>query len=192
MQFQGDFELNHFDLLEIHELDIDLQECTDDIIFTSYKAAEIGLGLLGDKAFGKSFFCVGQKTEELLLMLELDVISSKPYSKDLAEHIIQSYPSRAYSYLCNENRLDTLPELLQDSKIDCKEFITYRSSISDLGNRELQGHKVYMWYSPVGVNALSHQAKDENVLHVAVGETTAKALIKKNIKSDKILFPKIP
>ncbi len=186
------FDVTHLDIIETKKSQVDLDKCSENIIFTSFKAAQIGLRLLAEDTICKNYYCVGGKTESLLQMLGLNIVKCTPYSKDLARYILRHHSKEKFSYLCNENRLDDLPEMLEEGNVNVEEFITYQSSITDTTQVNVAGHAVYMWYSPMGVEALASQVADEKGWHIAIGATTADKLIKENIKSDKILFPKVP
>jgi uroporphyrinogen-III synthase len=125
-------------------------------------------------------------------MLELDTRSCESYSKDLANHIIDGYSSESFSYLCNENRMDELPSMLKTANVDCKEYITYQSNVIDFSDIDVYDNDIYMWFSPMGVKALANKILKEGVFHYAIGETTAKELMKENINSEQIFYPTIP
>lgn len=190
--FDENFEVNHFDIIETDNLEIDLSTCSRNVIFTSFKGAQIGLSKLGENTVDKQYFCVGSKTESLLNMLGLNVVKTAPYSKDLAKFIIENYKQDAFAYLCNENRLDDLPEILLNANVELKEYKTYCSYIVDLSMLDGNADDVYLWFSPMGVKAMASQVAKGNKWHVAIGATTAAELENENIKSDKILYPTIP
>lgn len=192
VQLRNDYALNHFDLLATQKTNVEASQISAHIIFTSFKAAQIGLEVLGATAANKFFYCVGLKTNELLTELGLKVVLNTSYSKDLASEIAANYANNTFSYLCNENRLDQLPDLLSQAGVNCNEYITYHSQVIDLTEEDVVGKDIYMWYSPMGVKALASRVTKEDVLHFAIGETTAKALIKENIKSEQIFYPTVP
>ena len=124
--------------------------------------------------------------------MKYTVVRNESYSKDLAKYLVDNFPNESFSYLCNDNRLDILPEMLKDANVECKEFITYQSKIADFSNLSIKENDIYLWFSPMGVKSMVSSVSRDGVSHFAIGETTAKELIKENIKSEQISFPTIP
>lgn len=191
-QLQQNFDVVHFDLLEIIEIPVTISQCSDNIIFTSFKAAKIGIALLGEESREKNFFCVGNKTKELLEQLGLKVVRNEAYSKDLANVIVSQFPTEVFSYLCNENRLDELPDILNKNGVNVKQVITYTSRAVDVSDDDLLDAKICMWFSPMGVKSIARKVSKSAVAHYAIGETTAKELKEESIKGDKIYYPATP
>lgn len=182
-------ELTQFELLPYFPVEPVKTEFYKNIIFTSYKATKRGLQILGEAAKDHHFFCVGKKSEMYLRDRDLEVYGFANYSMDLAQLIVENLSASAFSYLCSEDRLDTLPDLLKANAVTIDEVHTYRTSVCDQmpeGN-----YDIYLWYSPKGVQSFSQQIMPD-AIHICIGQTTAQAVQLKYPASQHIFFPESP
>ncbi|CAG5083171.1 uroporphyrinogen-III synthase [Parvicella tangerina] len=181
-------EVVDYDVLEVQPLVPNKKEFYKNIIFTSFKATLRGLELLGDQAKKYHYFCVGKKSEQHLKAAGLEVYGFANYSKDLAELLIENLRNSSFSYLCSEDRLSTLPDLLSKSNVIFEEVYTYKTEVS---KKKPEGRfDIYLWFSPKGVKCMK-DIVDAEALHICIGETTAKAA-KDAFKEENVYYPETP
>ncbi len=181
-------EVVDFDVLVVEPLALEEPKLFKNIIFTSYKATLRGLELLGETASNYHYFCVGKKSEEHLKELGLEVFGFANYSKDLAELLVENLKNSSFSYLCSEDRLDTLPEILTENEVTFNEVYTYRTEVST--NIPSGDFDVFLWFSPKGVESLKHLAGPRAV-HVCIGETTA-SKASECFGKENVFYPNVP
>ncbi len=191
------FDVSHFDLIKVEPLQIGVSnEISSNVILTSYKAAQIAIGLLRDNAVNKKYYCVGHKTVEYLTDLKLELVHSELYSKDLANWIVENKQKETYSYLCSKQRLDELPMILANGGIQFEEIFTYKSQVSNwsVDASDMKDVDLIMWYSPLGVKALGNtKVSIESEEHFCIGATTTNALKEiSEIESNTIYHPIVP
>ncbi|MCB9197614.1 MAG: uroporphyrinogen-III synthase [Flavobacteriales bacterium] len=184
----GIAQITEFDILNIVPIEVERRKFFTNIIFTSYKAAQRGLEILGDEANEYHFFCVGKKTEEYLKEKGLEVYGFAFYSKDLADLIVTNLPMSSFTYMCGTDRLSNLPDILTEAGLTFEEVHTYNSEVnSEIPSGEFD---VMMWFSPKGVEAFSNQLS-ESTIHVCIGQTTAKSASDK-YPNHMVIYPEKP
>ena len=140
------------------------------IIITSKNA----LPALKDMAIHSSqLFIVGETTAAALNDLKLEPVTVAANAGELANRIIDEFPTLKFTYLCGDHRRDELPDLLQQHKIECKEVIVYES---DLVVKSFdRTFAAVLFYSPRGVYAFAKANKNKPQYSICIGETTATA-----------------
>lgn len=177
-----------FDILELKPIVPEKSTFFPNIVFTSYKATLRGLEILGKTARDYHFYCVGKKSEQHLKDLRLEVYGFANYSKDLAELLVQNIPNSSFTYLCSENRLDELPQILKENNIAFEEVYTYTTEVS--AQIPEADQDIYMWYSPMGVRSYKGEVKD-GALHICIGETT-KREVANRFPNEEVICPSTP
>lgn len=181
-------EVTDYDILQIIPVPVSKREFYRNIIFTSYKATLRGLEVLGNKASNHHYFCVGKKSEQHLKNCGLEVYGFANYSKDLAELLVENLRNSSFSYLCSEDRLSTLPDILKANEVLFEEVYTYKSEINNTLSKG--DYDIFLWFSPKGVKSYSGQVK-KNAVHICIGETTA-GVTKEVYSSDQVFYPEVP
>lgn len=160
----------NFDILKIEPVIPSTNKFYKNIIFTSYKATLRGLEVLGEDAHNHHYFCVGKKSEHHLSSNGFEVYGFANYSKDLAELLVENLRNSSFSYLCSEDRLDYLPNILKENKVVFEEVFTYQSNVVDAVP---QGdYDIYLWFSPKGVMCYRENIPND-AIHICIGQTTA-------------------
>lgn len=181
-------EVIDFDVLEVAPLIPEKEDFYKNIIFTSYKATLRGLEVLGERASDHHYFCVGKKSEQHLKDSGLEVYGFANYSKDLASLLVENLGNSSFSYLCSEDRLNTLPDLLKESDVIFEEIYTYKTDVCE--SIPTGDFDIYLWFSPKGLACMQEKVS-KHAIHVCIGETTAKAA--KEIYPEKDVFhPEYP
>lgn len=106
------------------------------------------------------------------------VFHGKQNFKDLLE-IIKKHKDEKFLLPCSDIHKQSLPKLLDDSKIDFTKAVIYRTLASDLSELDIDKYDMFIFFSPSGVKSLLKNFSDfeQGDKKIAVfGPTTAKAV----------------
>lgn len=106
------------------------------------------------------------------------VFHGKQNFKDLLE-IIKKHKDEKFLLPCSDIHKQSLPKLLDDSKIDFTKAVIYRTLASDLSALDIDKYDMFIFFSPSGVKSLLKNFSDfeQGDKKIAVfGPTTAKAV----------------
>jgi uroporphyrinogen-III synthase len=113
-------KIKKFEFSKVHE----------NLIFTSQNAVHSILQHPKcNELKGKSVFCVGMKTKELLTENGFDVVAYTGYAADLAEIISLIYSSESFTFFSGNLRRDVLPNTLKENGIIFNEIEVYETNI---------------------------------------------------------------
>ncbi|MEY2923450.1 MAG: hypothetical protein RL108_2076, partial [Bacteroidota bacterium] len=160
----------------------ELNKLNENLIFTSQNAVHSILQHPKcEELKGKSVFCVGLKTKDLLAENGFDVIAYTGYAADLAEIISLIYSSESFTFLSGNLRRDILPNTLKENGITFNEIEVYETIITSKKMTSKQDG--ILFFSPSGVESYFklNSIKDETCF--CIGETTAEALENKKVKN---------
>jgi uroporphyrinogen-III synthase len=170
------------DFIETKIKNFELSKVHENLIFTSQNAVQSILQHPKcDELKGKSVFCVGMKTKELLTDHGFDVVAYTGYASDLAEIISLIYSSESFTFLSGNLRRDILPNTLKENGITFNEIEVYETNITSKKMTSKQDG--ILFFSPSGVESYFklNSIKDETCF--CIGETTAEALENKKVKN---------
>lgn len=98
-------------------------------IFTSIHAVEVVKSEFVGIVPPWKIFCTGGATKEALLDIfnESAIIATARNAHGLAEKILQHTDIKEVVFFCSKQRLNELPETLQEAKVDVKEIVVYQT-----------------------------------------------------------------
>jgi uroporphyrinogen-III synthase len=106
--------------------------------------------------------------------------------KDLIE-LIKKYPNEKYLLPCSDIHKQSLPKLLDTSKIKYTKAVIYKTLASDLSSININKYDMFLFFSPIGVTSLQKNFPDfeqgEKFIGV-FGPTTAKAVKEAGLRLD--------
>ena len=170
------------DFIETKIKNFELSKVHENLIFTSQNAVQSILQHSKcDELKGKSVFCVGMKTKELLTENGFDVVAYTGYASDLAEIISLIYSSESFTFFSGNLRRDVIPNTLKENGITFNEIEVYETNITSKKMTSKQDG--ILFFSPSGVESYFklNSIKDETCF--CIGETTAEALENKKVKN---------
>ncbi|UJH90011.1 uroporphyrinogen-III synthase [Antarcticibacterium sp. 1MA-6-2] len=144
----------------------------DNLIITSKNAVKALLKKKSpDELTDVKFFCVGEKTSELLESRGFGISEMANYGVDLAHIIISNYSKSSFTYLCGSIRRDELPLILKDHQVDLKEVEVYSTSLNL--QKFQQKFEAVLFFSPSGVESFCFSSELKNTTAICIGNTTA-------------------
>ena len=98
-------------------------------IFTSIHAVEVVKSEFNGIVPPWNIFCTGGATKEALLDIfnESSIIATAKNAHGLAEKILQHKEIKEVVFFCSKQRLNDLPETLQEAKVAVKELMVYQT-----------------------------------------------------------------
>lgn len=106
--------------------------------------------------------------------------------KDLLD-IIKKYPDEKYLLPCSDIHKQSLPKLLETSKIKFTKAVIYRTLAADLSNIDINKYDMFVFFSPIGVTSLQKNFPEfqqgEKFIGV-FGPSTAKAVKDAGLRLD--------
>jgi uroporphyrinogen-III synthase len=173
------YSISEFSFIKIKPLKLEEKKVFSNIIFTSKNAAKIAFNnsKIESNLIGKNFYCVGDKTENIILEKNQKLIKKTKSSSILANFLIKNYKNDSFSYFCGKKRLLELEKKLQSNKIFIDINIIYDTiSKSKELNTNFDG---VLFFSPSGVKSFFQKNKWLTKAHgFCIGETTANELKK--------------
>ncbi len=181
------FSVVEYDAILIHFLDFELPQQLENLIFTSKNAVQAFLNkvrlkkseLANDKklpspageGLGMRCYCVGSKTEALLLKNGFNVAKSAQNAADLADFIAKNHKDAHFCFFCGNKRRDELPQILNENQIRFQEIEVYQTGLND--KKFEQNFDAVLFFSPSGVQSFTLQNDLKDTLAVCIGQTTA-------------------
>ncbi|MFM2214327.1 MAG: hypothetical protein RL427_1590 [Bacteroidota bacterium] len=172
---RADFSIFEEDYIAVQKNEFTIEHLNEYIIFTSKNAVE---SVLSNKAMAqiktKKCFCVGEKTEHLLLNNGFEIEKQAEYAAELASIICNQYSKSSFTFFCGNLRKEILPEALLLANIVLKEVVVYETILTP--------HKLdfspdgVLFFSPSGVESYRKENQIEQELCFCIGNTTAEAL----------------
>lgn len=106
--------------------------------------------------------------------------------KDLLE-IIKKYPDEKFLFPCSDIHKQSIPKMLETSKVKFTKAIMYRTLAADLKEISINDYDMYVFFSPIGVQSLKMNFPDfeQGEKFIAVfGPATAKAVKDAGLRLD--------
>ncbi len=164
--------LVHMDFIDTAPLNFEYDDTVSNAIFTSKNGV---LAVLKEGIQINNAFCVGFRTKELLEKKGITVSLAEKNGATLGKSITNRYKKTSFVYFCAEDRLDILPNILNEEGINFKEILVYRTvSTPKKVYSEFDG---VLFFSPSGVNSF-FKLNELNSHAFCIGNTTASALKK--------------
>lgn len=142
-------------------------------VFTSIHAVEVVKSELPDIPPAWDIFCTGGATREALLEIfdESTIAGTSKNASGLAEKIIQRTDIQQVVFFCGKQRLNDLPETLQNAGIKVTEVIVYQTVGTPVTiSKHYQG---ILFFSPSAVHSFfSTNTIPVSVVLFSIGKTT--------------------
>ena len=117
------------------------------------------------------FYCVGQKTAQIIRDKGLNVIETETSSHNLSQVILKKHNSGTFSFLCGLQRREELPTSLTDNQVSFLEFNLYNTTLNSFKIEE--DLDAIIFYSPSGVKSYVIENTINNEDIFCIGNTTA-------------------
>ena len=178
----ANFDVIDDDFIQTKSHAFELSKVNSNLIFTSQNAVQSILNHSKiDSLKSKNVFSVGMKTKDLLSKNGFNVVAYTGYAADLAEIISLIYSNESFTFFSGNLRRDTLPNTLQENKIEFNEIQVYETELTPKKiTAKIDG---LLFFSPSGVESYLKLNTIKNEMCFCIGETTAEALEHKKIKN---------
>ena len=184
----AEIDLLEQDFIEIENLDFELKNINQNLIFSSQNAV---LSLMEQPNWEvlktKTVFCVGIKTMELLEQNGFKVDVYLDYASELAEIITLIYSTETFTFFSGNLRKETLPKALKNAGIQFNEIEVYQTKLAPFKISKEEKFDGILFFSPSGVESFLSDNKIKSETCFCIGDTTAAAL--QNISKNIILAP---
>ena len=137
-------------------------------IITSQNAAKI---IIETNTQIKNVFCVGEKTSQLFLKNDYNVVKASKNASDLANFVIKSHKNDDFTFFCGNIRRDELPGLLKENAINFREKILYKTSLNP--QKFNKNFDAVLFFSPSGIQSYIQENVLNNSVAFCIGNTTA-------------------
>lgn len=158
-----------------------IDKINKNLIFTSKNAVKNVLSSK-NKLIEKPVFCVGNKTKKFLEKKGFTVVETADNAKELAKIISKNYQNTSFTFFCGNIRKETLPNILNENKIEYNEIVVYKTVLKPhKASEKIDG---ILFFSPSGVESFLQKNEIKNNMCFCIGQTTANSLenITTNIK----------
>lgn len=118
-----------------------------------------------------NYFCVGEKTSELLRENNFNIAETANYGKDLAKIIVEKYLEEDFTFFCGDQRREDLPSILREHRVKLTEVTAYKTSLNP--KKFPQEFEGVLFFSPTGVKSFTAENKMRSSAAFCIGNTTA-------------------
>jgi uroporphyrinogen-III synthase len=155
------------DFITTQPIDIEAENGIENAIFTSKNAVK---SILKYTISIKNSFCVGDKTEALLIENGFTVVEKTYNAKDLAKKISKNHPEKKFTFFCGNKRRKELPILLNTYKIKFKEIEVYKTQLTPKTiDADFDG---VLFFSPSAVKSFVLNNDVTHTIAFCIGKTT--------------------
>lgn len=142
------------------------------VVLTSKNAVEALLTRVGaDELKFENIYCVGRKTKRLVEARIGKVVHYERNAKKLAEHLVEFMEGTDVTYFCSNIRMDELPDILTENKINVNEIEAYHTKLTPIEiEKSVEG---VLFFSPSAIESYL-QSNSDNKIAYCIGESTAK------------------
>lgn len=169
------FDYFEHDFIQTKSIDFEYHDNYNLNIFSSQNAVESILKSKHlEKIKSKPCLCVGQKTKQLLLKHQFEVLDVADYAEQLTEIINQNYQSKTFTFFCGNLSLPTIPDFFTKKDIIFAKVLVYETIKTSKGYPN--DIDALLFFSPSGVESFLEQNQMTNQKCFCIGQTTAKAL----------------
>ncbi len=162
-----------YDAIDIEFIDFEAPSKIENAIFTSRNSVNSFFKNEDRSNSILNSFCVGEKTETILLKNDQNVVKTAENASELALFIIKNHKNDTFLYFSGTRRRDELPETLKKVNMDVFETKTYKTELKSM--KFAQKWDGILFFSPSGVESFVLENKLANSAVFCIGETTAAA-----------------
>lgn len=148
------------------------KEPVNNVVITSKNGVEAILANSASENLKfNNIYCVGRRTKKLIENKIGPVKYAAKNSKVLAEYLVDNIEGNEVTYFCSDIRMDDLPTILTENKINVQEIVAYSTKYNAVKvDDSVEG---VMFYSPSTVQSFIKENKP-NKIAFCIGVTTAK------------------
>ena len=141
------------------------------VVITSKNAVE---SLLTNVAASElqfdNIYCVGRKTKRLIEERIGKVKYQARNAQKLSEYLVEYIEGTEVTYFCSDLRMDELPQLLEENKINVTEVEAYKTKSAPVKvDKSVQG---ILFFSPSAINSYLEVNQPDKIAY-CIGESTA-------------------
>ena len=180
------FSVDCVDFIEIKPMATNQKIVSNHFIFTSKNAVKQAFAQYDFKEIKKpSFYCVGEKTAQLLQKKGFHPVFVEQSAEELAKKIVL-INQKEFTFFCGNIHLEILPNILKSNYITLQKIVLYETIQKPIKIEKL--YDAYIFYSPSGVDSFfTLNTISQKSMVFAIGQTTAKRLSAKI--NNKIIVP---
>lgn len=170
----ADISFVEADFLDVESIDFDTELSIENAIITSKNAVE---SVVKKQIKIRNCFCVGDKTEEILIKNGFSIAEKAYQAKTLAEKIIKNHSKKSFTFFCGDKRREELPFLLKEFKVNLNEIEVYKTKLT---TKQIDGvFDGILFFSPSAVQSYVLRNEFEDMTVFCIGKTT-EAEVKKH------------
>jgi len=162
-----------YDAIDIEFIDFEAPSKIENAIFTSRNSVDSFFKNEDRSNSILNSFCVGEKTEAILLKNGQNVVKTAQNASELAHFIIKNHKNDTFLYFSGTRRREELPKALIKAKMDVFETKTYKTELKSM--KFAQKWDGILFFSPSGVESFVLENNLVNSAVFCIGETTAAA-----------------
>ena len=148
-------------------LDFECESIIDNGIITSKNAVK---SILKKQIKINNCFCVGDKTEEILIKNGYSIAEKGYQARTLAEKIIKAHSHKSFTFFCGDKRREELPVLLKKYHIALNEIEVYKT---ELTTKQIEGYfDGILFFSPSAIQSYVLRNEFEDAIVFCIGRTT--------------------
>ena len=164
----ANFSLTQYNAIAITPISFEAPKSVSWAIVTSKNAAK---AIIEKQIAITHCFCVGEKTKTLLEKATIPVKVACNNAKALAQHIVQHYNNKAFTFFSGNIRREELPNILKENQVDFEEVVVYKTLET---NEEIKGiFDAILFFSPSAVRSFFKQNSAKDAQLFCIGNTTA-------------------
>lgn len=161
------FSLVEADFIKISFIDFESDSFIENAIFTSKNSVE---SIIDRNISIKNCYCVGDKTEAMLIDNGFNVTEKAYQAKGLAKKIIDNHRDKRFTFFCGDKRREELPELLSAHNIKLEEIEVYKTQTN---SKQIFGRfDGIMFFSPSAVRSFVLKNHIDDAVAFCLGKTT--------------------
>ncbi len=146
--------------------------CFDNLIVTSKNGV---VSLVTNKVLAqlknKNWYCVGEKTAQVLIENDIKPIEIGQNAVDLALKLTKNHQNLSFTYFCGNLKRRELASVLNENNIQLNEVEVYQTHFNSKKiNSDFNG---VLFFSPSGIKSFLEQNKIGNKIAFCIGNTTA-------------------
>jgi len=161
-----------YNFIKTEEIAFELPNMVENAVFSSQNGVN---AVLSKNIKIENAYCVGRRTEKLVLGEGITIQYVGENAKELGEFIIKKASDKIFHYFCAKDRLDILPNALLGENIQLIEIPVYKTTYTSKEYKQI--FDGVLFFSPSGVESFFRVNKEPEH-SFCIGNTTAKTLKK--------------
>ena len=193
IDFRSFIHVDGIDAQEFRQQKVDLGEHTA-VILTSKTAVDHFFRIAEETRFevpdSMKYFCISEAVayylQKYVAYRKRKIFFGKQTIVDLVD-VLKKHKKEKFLLPCTDILRDKIPMTLESNDLKFTKAVLYRTVASDLSDLENVYYDMLVFYSPGGIESLLKNFpnfKQNDTLIAAFGPTTAKAIVKNNLRLD--------